>query len=102
MSTGTEHVDSVRTYAVVWIVLLILTGVTTAVAYVDLGHLNVVAALSIAVGKMLLVALYFMHVRHSAQLTRLVVAGGLLWLAILITLTMADIVTRGWIGVPGR
>jgi cytochrome c oxidase subunit 4 len=102
MNAGTEHVDSVRTYAVVWIVLLILTGVTTAAAYVDLGHFNVVAALAIAVGKMLLVALFFMHVRHSTQLTRLVVAGGLLWLAILITLTMADVVTRGWIGVPGR
>jgi cytochrome c oxidase subunit 4 len=82
--------------------LLILTGVTTAVAYVDLGRLSVVAALAIAVGKMLLVALFFMHVRHSTQLTKLVVAGGLLWLAILITLTMADIVTRGWVGVPGR
>ena len=102
MSAPTEHVDSVGTYALVWALLLILTGVTTAVAYVDLGHFNVVAALSIAVGKMLLVALYFMHVRHSTQLTRLVVAGGLLWLAILITLTMADIVTRGWVGAPGR
>ena len=102
MRAPTEHVDSVGTYALVWMLLLILTGVTTAVAYVDLGHFNVVAALSIAVGKMLLVALYFMHVRHSTQLTRLVVAGGLLWLGILITLTMADIVTRGWVGVPGR
>ena len=102
MRAPTEHVDSVGTYALVWALLLILTGVTTAVAYVDLGHFNVVAALSIAVGKMLLVALYFMHVRHSTQLTRLVVAGGLLWLAILITLTMADIVTRGWVGAPGR
>jgi cytochrome c oxidase subunit 4 len=102
MRAPTEHVDSVGTYALVWALLLILTGVTTAVAYVDLGHFNVVAALSIAVGKMLLVALYFMHVRHSTQLTRLVVAGGLLWLGILITLTMADIVTRGWVGVPGR
>ena len=102
MSTATEHVDSVRTYAVIWIALLLLTGVTTAVAYIDLGHLGVVASLAIAVGKMLLVALFFMHVRHSTQLTRLVVAGGLLWLAILITLTMADVVTRGWVGVPGR
>jgi cytochrome c oxidase subunit 4 len=102
MSEPTEHVDSVRTYAAVWIILLILTGVTTAVAYVDLGHFNVVAALAIAVGKMLLVALFFMNVRHSTQLTKLVVAGGLMWLAILITLTMADLVTRGWIGVPGR
>jgi len=84
------------------VAVLSLTAASAAVAYVDLGHFNVVAALSITVGKMLLVALYFMHVRHSTQLTRLVVAGGLLWLAILITLTMADIVTRGWIGVPGR
>ncbi len=62
-----EHVDSVKTYAAVWILLLILTGVTTAVAYVDLGAFSVVAALAIAVVKMLLVALFFMHLRQSTQ-----------------------------------
>ena len=97
-----EHVDSVRTYAGVWVILLILTGVTTAVAYVDLGPFSVVVALAIAVMKMLLVALFFMHVRHSTRLTRLVVLGGLLWLAILIFMTLADFTTRGWVGVPGR
>ncbi|HEY2013396.1 MAG TPA: cytochrome C oxidase subunit IV family protein [Bryobacteraceae bacterium] len=97
-----EHVDSIKTYAAVWIVLLFLTGATTAVAYVDLGPFSVVVALVIAFTKMLLVALFFMHVRHSTRLTRLVVAGGLLWLAILLALTMADIGTRNWIGVPGR
>jgi cytochrome c oxidase subunit IV len=98
----TEHVDSVKTYALVWIALLILTGVTTAVAYIDLAQFSVVAALAIAVCKMLLVALFFMHVRHSTQLTKLVVLGGLMWLGILLTLSMADFVTRGWIGVPGK
>jgi caa(3)-type oxidase subunit IV len=39
-----------------------------------------------------------MHVRHSAKLTKLVVLGGLLWLAILLSLTMADFATRSWIG----
>ena len=34
-----------------------------------------VAALSIAVVKMLLVALFFMHIRHSDKLTKLVVLG---------------------------
>ena len=43
-----------------------------------------------------------MHVRHSTHLTRLVVLGGLLWLLILLTLTMSDILTRNWVGVPGR
>jgi cytochrome c oxidase subunit 4 len=97
-----EHVDSVKTYAAVWIILLILTGVTTTVAYVDLGAFSVVVAMTIAVVKMLLVALFFMHIRHSTHLTRLVVAGGLIWLMILLLLTFSDFLTRGWTGVPGR
>jgi cytochrome c oxidase subunit 4 len=98
MTTETEHVDSVKTYAIVWIALLLLTALTTGVAYIDLGPFSVVVALTIAVCKMLLVALFFMHVRHSAKLTKLVVLGGLLWLAILLSLTMADFATRSWIG----
>ena len=51
---------------------------------------------------MLLVALFFMHVRHSMKLTKLVVVGGLLWLAILLLLTMTDYLSRGILGVPGK
>ena len=98
----THPIDSVKTYAWVWIILLFLTALTTAVAHVDLGAFSVVVALTIAVVKMLLVALFFMHVRHSNQLTKLVVLGGLLWLALLIMLTLADVFSRGWLGVPGR
>jgi cytochrome c oxidase subunit 4 len=94
-----QHVDSVGTYAAVWLALLIMTGLTTAVAYVDLGAFSIVVALTIAVCKMLLVALFFMHVRHSTKLTKLVVLGGLLWLGILLSLTMADFATRSWIGI---
>jgi cytochrome c oxidase subunit 4 len=97
-----EHVDSVKTYVLVFLGLICLTVATTAVAFVDLGPFSVVAALAIAVCKALLVALFFMHVRHSTKLTRLVVLGGLLWLAILLLLTMGDMMTRGWVGVPGR
>ena len=96
------HIDSVATYVKILLALLVLTGLTTAVAYVDLGVFSTVVALSIAVVKMLLVALFFMHVRHSTKLTKLVVAGGLLWLMILLLLTMTDFATRGMIGVPGK
>ena len=96
------HIDSVATYVKILFTLLVLTGVTTAVAYVDLGAFSTVIALSIAVVKMLLVALFFMHVRHSTKLTRLVVVGGMLWLMILLLLTMTDFATRGMIGVPGK
>lgn len=97
-----EHVDSVKTYVLVFVGLIFLTVATTAVAFVDLGPFSVVAALGIACCKMLLVALFFMHVRHSTKLTRLVVLGGLLWLAILLLLTLGDVMSRGWVGVPGR
>src|ERR1044071_2845846 len=93
---GHTHVDSTWTYLFVLLALLAATIVTTAVAYVDLGPFSVVVALVIAFCKMLLVALFFMHIRHSTRLTRLVVAGALVWLAIMLAFTMADIMTRAW------
>jgi cytochrome c oxidase subunit 4 len=96
------HIDSVGTYVKILLALLVATGVTTAVARVDLGGFSVVVALGIASVKMVLVALFFMHLRHSTKLTRLVVLGGLLWLGILLLLTMTDFATRGILGVPGK
>ena len=99
---GSTHVDSVGTYVKVLVALLVATGVTTAVSRVDLGPFSTVVALAIACGKMLLVALFFMHIRYSTKLTKLVVTGGLLWLAILLLLTMTDYLSRGILGVPGK
>lgn len=96
------HVDSVATYTIVFLCLIAATVATTAVAFVDLGPFSVVVALAIAAGKMMLVALFFMHIRHSDKLTRLVIVGGLLWLGILIFFTLTDVFTRGMVGVPGR
>ncbi|MDR3701959.1 MAG: cytochrome C oxidase subunit IV family protein [Candidatus Sulfopaludibacter sp.] len=97
-----EHIDSVKTYVLVFAALICATLATTAVAFVDLGPFSVVVALAIAVCKMLLVALFFMHVRHSTKLTRLVLLGALMWLGILILMTLTDFSTRGALGVPGR
>ena len=99
---GNTHIDSVKTYVFVLLSLLAATVITTLVSFVDLGPFSVVVALAIAVCKMLLVALFFMHIRHSTKLTRLVVVGGMLWLLILLTLTMTDFLTRGILGVPGK
>jgi cytochrome c oxidase subunit 4 len=97
-----EHVESIKTYTLIFVALLALTLATTLVATIDLGPLNIVVALFIAVVKMLLVALFFMHLRHSTVLTKVVVGGGMLWLGILLVLSLADFVTRGWLPVPGK
>jgi cytochrome c oxidase subunit 4 len=91
------HIVPKRTYYIVYAILMVCTYLTVEIALVDLGALNTVAALSIAVFKALLVVLVFMHVRYSTRLTRLVIVGGLFWLGILLALTMGDYLTRGWL-----
>jgi len=95
-----EHVVPVRVYFGVFLALLILTGLTTWVAYFDLGRMNTVVALAIAVTKMLLVILFFMHVKYSPGLTRLIVLAGFFWFAILVALTLSDELTRNWTPSP--
>ena len=90
------HVVPLRVYFVIFSCLMILTAVTVAVAYLDLGALNTIVALLIAVTKAALVILYFMHVRYSPSLTKLVVAGSFLWLFIMLSITMSDYVSRSW------
>ena len=94
-----EHVTSKKVYYAVFAALLILTYATVAVSKVDWGRFNTIVALTIAVTKAVMVVLFFMHVRYSTRLTKLVV-GGFVWLALLIGLTMADVATRGWIPIP--
>ncbi len=100
MSTG--HVLPLRIYLLVFFSLLILTGTTVAVAFVDLGPLNNVVAMGIAGLKASLVILFFMHVRYSSRLIALVIASGLFALVIMVGLTLADYATRGWLGVAGK
>lgn len=92
-----EAAVSIKTYAFIFVTLLLLTATTFLVSGIDLGGLNAVAALVIAMVKALLVALFFMHLRYSRPLMMVVVAAGLLWLGIMITLTLGDFLTRGWL-----
>ena len=93
--SSSEHVVSIRVYVGIFALLLLLTVTTTAVAFVDLGALNNVAMLGIAVTKATLVVLYFMHVRYSTALTRLVICGACGWLALLIVGATLDMIVRG-------
>jgi len=102
MSEQHGHIESARNYILIFVGLIVATVATTAVAFVNLGAFNVVVALGIATCKMLLVSLFFMHVKHSSALTKLVLVGALLCLAIMLAFTLADFHTRGWIGVLGR
>ena len=92
-----EHVIVPRsTYFTIFAALIVLTGLTTAVAFFDLGLLNPVVALSIAVFKATLVALFFMHLKYGSRLTWVVAGASVFWLGILLLLILSDYATRGW------
>ncbi len=97
-----EHIVTKKQYSLVFGALLLLTFVTTAVGMMDLGRLNVVVALVIAVIKATLVVLFFMHIYWSTKLTKLVVVSGIAWLILLLWLTLTDILSRGWLPFPGK
>lgn len=95
-----QHALPVRIYINVFVALLFLTGLTTWVAFFDLGEWSNVVALSIAVLKASLVVLFFMHVRYSGKLTWTFVGAGIFWLLLLLGLTLSDFVSRGWLAAP--
>src|SRR5687767_10182894 len=93
-----EHIVPRSTYYLVFGALIVLTAVTVAAANFDFGPLNDVVAMGIAVTKMMLVLLFFMHVRYSSRLIWVIVASMFFWLVILLALTLADYGSRDWFG----
>ena len=94
-----EHSKSspLLTYFLVWGALLFGTFLTYEVAKIDLGPFNPVVALVIATTKALLVALFFMHLRHASdRQLKVVVASTLFFLMILLFLTLTDYMSRPW------
>jgi cytochrome c oxidase subunit IV len=97
MSEHSEgHIVSPKLYATIGGALLVLTAATCAISYVELGVFNAVVALAIAVIKASLVVLFFMHVKYSPKLTKLTVLSGLFVFLGLISMTMADYISRAW------
>ncbi|MGD9764426.1 MAG: cytochrome C oxidase subunit IV family protein [Candidatus Binatia bacterium] len=92
------HGASVATLFGIYTALLALTGVTVGAAFLDMAFLNTPVALGIASVKSLLVMYYFMDLRDSPRLTWAVMGSSFIFLAIMIALTMSDVVSRGWLG----
>lgn len=97
-----SHSVPVRVYLAVFSALMVLTAVTIWIAFIDLGVLNTVVAISIACVKAVLVILYFMHARYGSRLIWVVISGGAAWFVLLIALVMCDYVSRGWLPYPGK
>ena len=89
-----HHVLSYTTLAIILGLLLILTGVTVGVSYLDLGFFNVPVALGVACTKVTLVLLYFMHLKYEGPIINLSFVGTVTFLLIMIGFTFWDVAFR--------
>ena len=94
------HVSPKSVYYTIFALLMVGTAITVGVAFVPLGVWNFPVAISIAITKATLVVLYFMHVKYSSKLTKMVVGMAFFFLACLFGLTMTDYLSRGWYTSP--
>jgi len=95
------HISPKSTYYTIFGALMACTTLTVIAAFIDLpANLNFPVALAIAIFKATLVVLFFMHVKYGSRLTKLIVGAAFFFLGILLSLTMADYLSRGWFTAP--
>lgn len=91
-----HHTVTPMQYLIVYIALLVATGLTVGAAFIDLREFNPILAVGIACFKAVLVILFFMHVYYSSRLMKLTVAAGFFTFVVLITMTLSDYMSRSW------
>jgi cytochrome c oxidase subunit IV len=95
-----EHIVGPKVYVSIFLALMVFTGLTVGAAFINLGPMNAVVALTIAVIKAVLVLLFFMHVRYSSKMVMVLIIAGVFWMGIMFVLTMADYLSRLWTSYP--
>jgi cytochrome c oxidase subunit 4 len=85
-----------KTYVLVWITLVILTGMTLSAAGMELGGWTVLIALAIAGTKSGLVLNYFMHLKSEKLLIfKIIIPLVMVVFLVFILLTFSDLAFRG-------
>ena len=91
-----HHIVTPLQYCMVYVALLLGTIITIFAADVDMGVFNPVVALGIASTKMVIVILFFMHVKYQSNLIKMTVGAGFFTFLVLITMTLTDYMSRAW------
>lgn len=98
---GLGHPVPIRVLVGTWLTLVVLTVLTVAATYVDLGELNIIIALGIAVTKATFVALFFMHLRWDKPFHSIVFVSAALFVMLFISLALLDTTQYAPDKIPG-
>lgn len=91
-----------KSYLFTYFGLLGLLLLNTLIAYINLGWFSTVIAIGLAIVMACLVAGILMHGFYENKIVHIIIAGAVIFLLIMMTNTLGDYFTRGWLGVPGK
>ena len=99
MNTQNTHSRTIawklwRRNGLIWAALMLLLTLTLVIAYVPMGLVTPAAGILIAFVKAGLVILLFMELAKARLLIRLAAMAGVVFLAVLFALTLADVLSR--------
>jgi cytochrome c oxidase subunit IV len=84
------HAVPLPVLVAVFALLLLMTGLTVAATWLNLGSWNLIIAMGIATFKAALVVLYFMHLRYDNSFNAIVFIAAIVFMALFIGLTLLD------------
>ncbi|MGH1341562.1 MAG: cytochrome C oxidase subunit IV family protein [Nannocystales bacterium] len=89
-----EHISPVSMYLKVLAALFVLTGLTYAVSYANLGPASLPVAMVVAAMKATLVSAFFMHLIYDDKFHVFIFGASLLFVGIFFTFTIFDLESR--------
>ncbi len=92
--TSFEHDVSARSLFFTWLALMLLAGLSLALRFAHIGAFSFPVALGIAFVKALLVALVFMELAFEKPTVRFALLAGVTLLSVMLSLMVADVLTR--------
>ena len=94
MSDSTHHIVSYRTYGLILLLLLVLTGTSVAVTQIELSRWSMAVALLLAATKSGFVLAIFMHLKFDQRIFKAMAAFVFLLFLAVIVVTFLDYAFR--------
>jgi cytochrome c oxidase subunit 4 len=91
-----------KALALTYLGLMFLLLLTALASSLPERWLSTSLSLGVAVLKAVLILAFFMQLYYRSLRVRVLATASLLWLFFLFGITLADYLTRGMIGVPGK
>lgn len=98
MDRNKAYLSAAKVPALALLGLLVLLAINIVCAWLPLGRVRPIINIAVCVAMALTLMTFWMHLRRSGALLRVVAAAGFVWLCILIGISLTDFLAR--VAVP--